>query len=102
MKHEISHDLGQVKAREVTDKALEAYRARFSEYDPKLQWKNEKLAEIGCAIKGMKIGGTVEISERKIVLDIDVPFLLRPFKGMAIEVIEGEIRKWIEREKSGT
>lgn len=101
MKHEIAHDLGQAKAREITDKALEAYRARFSEYSPTLNWKGDKVAEIGCAIKGMKIGGTVEISERAITLDIDVPFLLRPFKGMAVDVIEGEIRKWIEQAKSG-
>ncbi len=100
MKHEIAHDLGQDKAREITDKALEAYRAKFSEYDPKLVWKNDKLAEIGCSIKGMKIGGTVEIAERAIVLDIDVPFMLRPFKGMAVEVIEGEIRKWLNRAKA--
>jgi hypothetical protein len=100
MKHEIAHDLGQAKAREITDKALEAYRARFSDYDPKLLWKDENSAEIGCTIKGMKIGGSVEVSERSITLDIEVPFLLRPFKGMAVEVIDGEIRKWIDRAKS--
>jgi hypothetical protein len=100
MKHEIAHDLGQAKAREITDKALEAYRVRFLEYDPKLNWKTDKAAEIGCTIKGMKIGGTVEVSERSITLDIDVPFLLRPFKGMAVDVIEGEIRKWLDQAKS--
>jgi len=100
MKHEIAHDLGQTKAREITEKALEAYRTKFAEYDPKLNWKSEKAAEIGCTIKGMKIGGTVEVSERVIALDIEVPFLLRPFKGMAVDVIEGEIRKWIDRAKS--
>jgi hypothetical protein len=101
MKHEIAHDLGQAKAREVTEKALDAYRSRFSEYDPKLAWKSETLAEIGCTIKGMKIGGLVEINDRAIVLDIDVPFMLRPFKGMAINVIEDEIKKWLDRAKSG-
>jgi hypothetical protein len=100
MKHEIAHDLGQAKAREITDKALEAYRVRFLEYDPKLNWRSDKAAEIGCTIKGMKIGGTVEVSERSILLDIDVPFLLRPFRGMALDVIEGEIRKWIAVAKS--
>ncbi|HEY5959312.1 MAG TPA: polyhydroxyalkanoic acid system family protein [Polyangiaceae bacterium] len=100
MKHEIPHDLGQAKAREITDKALEAYRVRFAEYDPKLNWKTERSAEIGCTIKGMKIGGSIEVSERAITLDIDVPFLLRPFKGMAVDVIEGEIRKWLTQAKS--
>jgi hypothetical protein len=100
MKHEIAHDLGHAKAREITEKALAAYKAKFNEYNPKLDWKSEKLAEIGCTIKGMKIGGTVEVNDQSITLDIDVPFLLRPFKGMAIEVIESEIRKWIQQSKT--
>src|SRR5512145_804738 len=100
MKHEITHDLGQTKAREVTLKALEAYRVRFAEYDPKMQWKADNVAEISCTIKAMKIGGTVDIRDKVIVLDVDVPFLLRPFKGVALEAIEGEIRKWMQKEKT--
>lgn len=100
MKHEIPHDLGQAKAKEITEKALAAYQTKFAEYDPKLQWKNDSLAEIGCTIKGMKIGGTVEVKDQSIALDIDVPFLLKPFKGMAVEAIEGEIRRWIAQAKN--
>jgi len=33
-------------------------------------------------------------------LDIDVPFLLRPFKSQALGVIEGEINEWIKKAKS--
>jgi hypothetical protein len=32
---------------------------------------------------------------------MEVPFLLRPFKNQAISVIEGEIREWIEKARTG-
>jgi hypothetical protein len=100
MKHEIAHDLGLAKAREITLKALETYRVRFAEYDPSLEWKKENLAQITCTIKGMKLGGAVEIGEKSITLDVEVPFLLRPFKGLAVDAIEGEIRKWMAQAKA--
>jgi hypothetical protein len=33
-------------------------------------------------------------------MDLDVPFLLRPFQGKAISVIEGEIKEWLAKEKA--
>jgi hypothetical protein len=102
MKHEVSHDLGQAKAREVADKALAAYQAKFAEYEPKVNWKNEKNAEISFSVKGMKLSGLIEITEKAFGIELDVPFMLRPFKGKALEVIETEIRTWIGKAKSGS
>lgn len=95
MKHEVSHHLGQEKAREVADKALAAYQAKFAEYDPKVNWKTDKTAEISFAVKGMKLSGLIGITEKAFEIELDVPFMLRPFKGKALEVIESEIRTWI-------
>ena len=36
-----------------------------------------------------------------IELDLDVPFLLRPFKSQALGVIETEIKAWIAKAKKG-
>jgi len=41
------------------------------------------------------------VLERSIDLDLDVPFLLRPFKNQALGVIEGEIREWIDKARAG-
>jgi hypothetical protein len=48
----------------------------------------------------MTLTGSVEIKDKSIDLDLDVPFLLRPFQGQAISVIEGEIRVWLDKEKA--
>jgi isopentenyl diphosphate isomerase/L-lactate dehydrogenase-like FMN-dependent dehydrogenase len=100
MKHEVSHDLGQAKAREVAQKAFAAYQTKFAEYEPKVNWKTENAADISFCVKGMKLNGEIEVSDKTIGVDLDVPFLLRPFKGKALEVIEAEIREWIGRAKA--
>ena len=33
--------------------------------------------------------------------ELDVPFLLRPFKKKAIDVIEQEIKKWVKKAENG-
>jgi hypothetical protein len=49
----------------------------------------------------MTLKGSLEVSPTSIDMDLDVPFLLKPFKGTAISVIEGEIKEWIKRAKAG-
>ena len=36
-----------------------------------------------------------------IELELDVPFLFRPFRKQAIRVIEEEVQEWIEKAKAG-
>jgi hypothetical protein len=52
-------------------------------------------------VKGVSLKGSLEVSASDIALDLDVPFLLRPFKGQALKVIEDEIRQWIGTAKAG-
>ena len=101
MKHSVSHDLGQERAKKVTEAALASYAEKFAKYSPKTTWTGPNKAQISFSVKGMTLTGAVEIKDRSIDLDLDVPFLLRPFQGQAISVIEGEIKTWLEKEKSG-
>ena len=58
-------------------------------------------AEISFNVKGMSLSGTLEVQPKAIEMDLDVPFLLKPFKGTAISVIEEEIKSWLAKEKAG-
>ena len=49
----------------------------------------------------MSLKGVLEVGPSSIDMDLDVPFLLRPFKSTALGVIEEEIRKWIDKAKAG-
>jgi hypothetical protein len=101
MKHSVPHDLGQERAKQVTEKALAAYSEKFAKYSPKTTWTAPNKAQISFSVKGMSLSGIVEVRDKSIDMDLDVPFLLRPFQGQAIGVIEGEIKQWLAKEKSG-
>lgn len=101
MKHRVPHDLGQEKARKVTEAAWKSYSDRFSKYQPTCHWPTQSQAEIGFTAKGITLKGTIEVLDDSIDLELEVPFILRPFKGKAIGVIEEEIKRWIGKAKAG-
>jgi hypothetical protein len=100
MKHSVPHDLGQARARKVAESALATYAEKYANYRPSVTWTSQNKAEISFKVKGMNLAGALEVLERSIDLDIDVPFLLRPFKSQALSVIEGEINEWIKKAKA--
>ncbi|MFO7181027.1 MAG: polyhydroxyalkanoic acid system family protein [Pseudomonadota bacterium] len=101
MKHVVNHDLGQERAKEVADKALTTYVEKFAKYSPRSHWVSPNRADISFSVKGMTLNGSLEVQDRAFELELDVPFLLRPFKGQALNVIETEIRQWISKAKAG-
>lgn len=100
MKHTVSHDLGQERAKKVTESALASYSEKFAKYSPKTSWTSANRAQISFSVKGMSLSGNVEVKDTTIELDLDVPFLLKPFQGQALSVIEGEIKAWLAKEKA--
>jgi len=101
MKHLVPHDLGRARAKRVAEAAWGSYSTRFASYNPSCEWRNEYSANIGFKVKGIALTGAIDVGEKEIALDLDVPFLLRPFKGQALQVIEEEIRRWISKSKEG-
>lgn len=101
MKHVIPHNLDTATARKVTERAFEDYKARLSKYNPTMRWTTERRAEVGFHAMGMNLTGLFELGEKQITLDLDVPFLLRPFKNIAIETIDREVKHWITKAEAG-
>lgn len=101
MKHSVPHSLGRDTARTVAHKAFETYAARFAEYSPQTNWKSDDAAEISFSVKGMTLKGEVAVQESSIDIKMDVPFMLKPFQGKAVSVIEKEIVQWIDKAKAG-
>lgn len=101
MKHTIDHNLDVATARKVADRAFAEYKSRFPDYEPTVSWVNEERADISFNAKGVKLKGALEISPKAITMDLDVPFLFRPFQKKAIEVIEREVKVWIGKANEG-
>jgi hypothetical protein len=101
MKHVIPHELDLATAKRVVDKAFEEYKRRFASYEPTLLWANDRRADVSFNAKGIKLEGAMLIEPKSIELDLDVPFLFRPFRKIAIEAIEREVRVWLEKARAG-
>jgi hypothetical protein len=101
MKHSVSHDLGKDLAKKATTAAFAAYSERFAKYNPTAKWTGDDHADISFSAKGMTIKGSIDVRATSIDIDMDVPLLLRPFKRVAEEVVEREIRKWVDKAKQG-
>ncbi len=101
MKHEIHHGLSPELAHKAVDKAMEAYSARFADYNPEFSWTDESHGTLGFRAKGVSVTGDVEIAGPNILVELEVPFLLRVFKGKAMDVIDREVKKWIEKARGG-
>ncbi len=101
MKHVVPHSLDQATARKAADGAFQAYSEKYAKYDPRVTWTSDEHANVAFRVKGMHLGGTIDLEPGRIALDLEVPLLLRVFKKQAIEVIEREIRVWIDKAKAG-
>jgi Putative polyhydroxyalkanoic acid system protein (PHA_gran_rgn) len=102
MKHEIAHDLDVAAAKNVADRAFEEYRGRFPKYEPTMSWVSDRRAEISFNAKGIRLNGAMLIAEKTITLELNAPFLFRPFQKIAIDIIEREVKAWIEKARTGT
>ena len=101
MKHSVAHDLELSLAQRAVKVALNSYADRFSDYSPSVQWSGDSRATIGFKAKGVAVKGTVEVLAKEILIDLNVPFLLRVFKKKAIDVVEREIKVWIGKARNG-
>ncbi len=101
MKHEIHHDLDVATAKKVTDRAFSEYKSKFPDYSPTFQWTSDNQADVSFSVKGKRLDGSIAIAEKTITLHLDVPLLMRPFQGMAVGVIDKEVKNWIEKARKG-
>mgnify|MGYP006306423897 CR=1 FL=1 len=101
MRKAFPHDLSKDQAKKATQAAIDTYTEKFSKYDPQANWVSDDRAEVSFSAKGVTLEGSFELEQDQIVMEMDIPFLLRPFKGKAVSVIEDEINKWVEKAKKG-
>ncbi len=99
--HTVPHDVGRELAKKATVAAMASYSDKYGAYSPRTTWTGDYTATVVVHVKGLSLDGKIEVRDREIALSMDVPFLLRPFKARALQVIEREIGHWMSRAKAG-
>jgi hypothetical protein len=100
MKHSVKHDVGIEMAKKATLTAFDSYKERFAKYRPTATWTDDRNADITFTAKGITLRGTLAVGESSIDMDLDIPFVLRPFKSIAVNAVEQEIRFWVDKAKN--
>ncbi|MGB5365153.1 MAG: polyhydroxyalkanoic acid system family protein [Polyangiales bacterium] len=102
MEHIIKHNLSPELAKKAADKAAEHYTKKWEKYDAKSTWVTDNTAEITFHVKGVHVAATVDMQPGRAVIEMQkVPLLLRPFKNMALDVVQRTMEKWIDKAKNG-
>src|SRR6185436_540679 len=101
MKHVIQHTLDVATAKKVADRAFAEYRTRYPGYDPVLTWQDDRYAKVRFNAKGVHLDGGLRIGEKTIEFELDVPFVFRIFQKRAIEIVDTEVKVWLEKAKKG-
>lgn len=96
-RHLFSHSLDEAGARALIIEAFAHYAERYPTAKLGLHWQSERHAELHGVAKGLKLRARIELMPGTCQLDVDVPFVLRPFQDLAQRAIEREVRRWLER-----
>lgn len=75
------------------------YKARYPRYSPMLSWLAPDRAEASVQVRGLTLGGQIELFPDALEVAVEVPFLLRPFQKMAIARVEQEVARWLRGER---
>ena len=60
-----------------------------------MRWLDDQHAEVQFTAKGILMTGRVAFRPGSVAIDLDVPLFFRPFRSIAIRVLERELRKLI-------
>jgi hypothetical protein len=101
MKHTIETGIDLALSRKAIGKAMDAYKARFADYQPRFDWTGENDGEFSFNAKGVKLSGKIHVRDRAVDVDMHVPLLFRVFQGKAMDVIEEQVKLWVEKAKRG-
>lgn len=91
MRIELPHNTTRDKARRIVEQKMKTLEAQYGHYakDIDHQWQGDTL-HFGFKAKGFSGKGTLEVTDRDVILDGKLPLIAKPF--------ESRIRSTVERE----
>ena len=91
MRIAVQHNTTRDKARKIVEQKMKALESQYGHYasDIDHQWQGDTL-NFGFKAKGFSGKGTLEITDKELILDGKLPLIAKPF--------ESRIRSTVERE----
>jgi putative polyhydroxyalkanoate system protein len=91
MRIAVPHNMTREQARKRVDQRLQSLLGQFGHHaeDMKHDWTGDTLHFKGKA-KGMKVEGTVEITDAAMIVDAKLPLIAMAFEGRIREAVQKE------------
>ena len=93
MEIRVNHHTTRAKARSKVESLLADASAKHGHMIKELEqrWEGDKLS-FGFKAAGMKVSGSMEITDRELVIHAHVPIFAKPFEPKIAHVIENEAK----------
>lgn len=102
MEYTVKHGLpDRARVRTVVEKAYGAYKERLANNDPTLTWDGDSAAKIGFTVMGKSLITDVSIDDTNLNITGKIPFLFKPFEKKILDVVGGEVEKWLQKARDG-
>lgn len=88
-------------ARQAAQAALLHYQSRFPNAHISPQWRGFDEAVVGLTLRGFQLKPRICLRPGAIDVELDIPFLARPFEARARLRIERELALWLDRARRG-
>jgi predicted metal-dependent hydrolase len=91
MRIAVPHKMKKAEARQKVDQRLSSLLGQFGHHAEEMEheWDGDTLHFKGKA-KGLKVHGTVEVTEAEVIVDAKLPFIAMPFEGRIREALQKE------------
>jgi predicted metal-dependent hydrolase len=91
MRIAVPHHMTREDARRRVDQRLGSLLGQFGHHAEEMEheWQGDTLRFKGKA-KGLKVEGTVEVTNAEVIVNAKLPFIAMPFEGRIREALEKE------------
>jgi Putative polyhydroxyalkanoic acid system protein (PHA_gran_rgn) len=88
------------QARPVLEQAMASYQEKFAKYDPTFVWASETRGRLSFKAMAQKVEGELILRDGEVEVTLKVPFLLKPFRQKALDVVKAEVDRWVAKAKA--
>lgn len=101
MQHAVDHQLDIPLARLAAEKAFTVYSVEYAQFKPTANWTTDTHCDVTFTVKMVTLEGAMDLVPGRVLMDLEVPLLFRPFKKLALGYVEKEIRIWLDKAARG-
>jgi hypothetical protein len=100
-RHTIEHGLDHARARHAIGRAVEDRVQEWAttKYGARAAWSTEEAdrCDVEFVVFGRRVEGVIRVTPERVVIEVELPPLLRAFEARAIKLIEDDVCRYLKQ-----